>query len=302
MHTELLCLGGSCVDLVLRVPRMPQRDEKMVTEFVGRVGGGLIANTACAAARLGLRVGWAGVIGDDDSGAVLRRDFAAFGVDDALAQVRPNQATDFTVILLDNSGERTILIAPTIGEPPALTPSLQAALKHARIVYTLPHPPHWFEPMAQAAHAGDGLVAVDVEQSAPARGEDLQAALALADMVFCNARGLQYATDCPSIVDGANKLLAGRARCVVVTLGSGGARAYTTEGIAEVAGYEVPVVDTTGAGDCFHAAFMSAYLRREPPAACLAFANAAAALSVQAVGARGGFPTREQVEALMGRQ
>ncbi len=163
MAVDLVCLGGACTDILLRLPRLPERDEKMVVEFAGRVGGGWMANTACAAARLGLRVRWAGLLGDDEGGRLIREEFAAFGVDASAAEVRTGAATDFTVILLDPSGERTILVVPVLPSPPPLTDSLRAALAETRLVYAPPHSPAWFEPMAAAVHRGGGLVAVDVE-------------------------------------------------------------------------------------------------------------------------------------------
>ena len=311
MITDLLCLGGSSPDLILRVPRLPNRDEKLVVEFAGRAPGGLVANTACAAARLGLRVSWAGALGDDDGGRVIREGFAAFGVDDSLAVIHPGAMSDFTVILLDPSGERTILVVPTLPSPPPLTEAIRAALGQTRVAYTMPYPPHLFTPLAEAVHVGGGLVAVDVEDSSPARGDDLQAALAQSDLIFCNRRGLALATGSDDPATGATCLLERGPQCVVVTLGAQGAYAlayssFTKPPVSSVSrkavvsssvpGHNVPVADSTGAGDCFHAAFIFGHLQGWPLARALAFANAAAALSVQKVGARTGYPTRSEVE------
>lgn len=68
VHYDIFCLGGAAVDWILRVPRLPWPDEKLVVDFVSRVAGGLVANTACAAARLGLRVAWSGLLGKDEGG------------------------------------------------------------------------------------------------------------------------------------------------------------------------------------------------------------------------------------------
>ncbi|MCK4975326.1 MAG: hypothetical protein KAS36_00160, partial [Anaerolineales bacterium] len=57
---DLLCLGGSSVDIILQVPRLPASDEKLVAGYAGHQAGGLVANTASAAARLGLKVAWSG--------------------------------------------------------------------------------------------------------------------------------------------------------------------------------------------------------------------------------------------------
>lgn len=304
--TDLLCLGGASPDLILRVPRLPARDEKLVVKFAGRVPGGLVANTACAAARLGLRVSWAGALGDDDGGRVIRTGFAAFGVDDSLAQIHSGAISDFTVILLESSGERTILIVPTLPSPPPLTDAIRAALGKTRVAYTMPYPPHWFTPLAEAVHAGGGLIAVDVEDSSPARGDDLLAALARSDLIFCNRGGLALATGSDDPATGAARLLDHGGQCVVVTLGAEGAYAAahssflkSSVDFSSVPGHDVPVADTTGAGDCFHAAFIFGHLQGWPLARALAFANAAAGISVQYVGARAGYPTYAEVNAFL---
>ena len=299
MAVDLVCLGGACTDLILRLPRLPERDEKMVVEFAGRVGGGWMANTACAAARLGLRVRWAGLLGDDEGGRLIREEFAAYGVDASAAEVRTGTATDFTVILLDPSGERTILVVPVLPSPPPLADSVLAALTETRLAYTPPYPPAWFEPMAAAVHRGGGLVAVDVEGSAPSQGADPKAALHLVDVVFCNRRGLKAATGSDDIETGMHRLMSWGAGHVVVTLGSQGAWARTRGGVVYSPGHRVPVVDTTGAGDCFHAGFIFGLLAGWPPERTLHFANAAAALSVQKLGPRAGLPTQAEIEAFL---
>lgn len=83
---------------------------------------------------------------------------------------------------------------------------------------------------------------------------------------------------------------------VVVTLGSRGAYALSQSGSAFQPAFHVPVVDTTGAGDCFHAACLFGLEQSWPLQQMLRFASAAAALSVQAEGARGLLPDRQQVE------
>ena len=303
MPTDLLCLGGASVDLILRVPRLPRRDEKLVSQFVGRVPGGMVANTACAAARLGLSVGWAGTLGDDEDGRLMRAGFAEFGVDDSYAAVVGGGVTDFTVILLDDSGERTILVVPTLPSPPPLTDSALAALRTTRLAYTAPHGRDWFAPVAGAVHSGGGLVAVDVEASSPVTGAELQAVLRQCDLIFCNRRGLALATGSDDPERGAQALVEHGARCVAVTLGADGAyaavRADSSAVTCQVAGHVVPVADTTGAGDCFHAAFMKGWLAGWPLDRALKFANAAAALSVQRVGARAGYPTETEVEQFL---
>jgi sugar/nucleoside kinase (ribokinase family) len=303
---NLICLGGLSVDLILRAPRLPRLDEKLVVQYAGKQAGGLVANAACAAARLGLKVAWVGTLGEDDFGRLAMEAFTQFGVDADLATVDPSIPTDFTVILLDPGGDRTILVVPTSPSPPALGPAVMEALAHTHMVYTIPQSPAWFKSVADAVHAGDGLVAVDIEGSSPLQGEDLQTVLKCTDIVFCNRRGLLLTAgdttrasppgnEAKAIQNSAQRLLQMGVRVVCVTLGKEGALAVCAGYTTHAPGYSVPVIDTTGAGDCFHAAYLYAHFNHYPLPKALQFANAAAALSVGRLGARGGLPTAQQV-------
>ena len=136
---------------------------------------------------------------------------------------------------------------------------------------------------------------VDVESSSPVTGDDLERVMRHTDLVFCNRRGLDHITGTEHPDRGVDVVLGMGPRCVCVTMGARGASVYTHDERVYKEGYQVPVVDTTGAGDCFHAAFIAEYLAGRPLGENLRFANAAAALSVQHIGPRGGLPTREQV-------
>lgn len=312
MHPfDLVCLGGASYDIILRLPRLPAPDEKLVAEYAGRQAGGLVANTACAAARLGLNTAWAGSVGLDEGGRLIEQAFQEFGVDTRLLEFEAGSASDFTVILLEPSGERTILVVPVMPLPPVLSAEAVREAVKARLVYSVPHDPAWLLPIFSAVHANGGLAVVDLEGSSPIQGEALRTDLRTCDLVFTNPRGLALAAGEPLpgllpvgeqetwIAKRAEDLLDLGVKLVCVTLGRRGAWACTRqEGVFSPA-FDVPVVDTTGAGDCFHAAFLKAYLDGQPLAQILRFANAAAALSIQKIGARPGLPTLSAVERFL---
>lgn len=293
---DILFIGGACVDIILKIPRLPYPDEKLVANYVGKQAGGLVGNTACAAARLGLRSGWVGDLGDDENGSEVINSFKQFSVNVEYIRVNPDIETDFTVILLDPSGERTILVVPASEPSPLLDPSILSLASRCKISYCLPRSLDWFTPYAQAVHEGGGQVAIDIEGSSPVKGTELVRVLQHTDIVFCSAGGLRLATGSDDPEIGCERILAEGVSCVVVTLGSRGAWGAARGVYLFVPAFQVPVVDTTGAGDCFHAAFLSQYLENKPLDTCLKFASAASALSVQEIGAREGLPDREMVQ------
>lgn len=296
---DILFIGGACVDIILQVPRLPVPDEKLVANYVGRQAGGLVANTACAAARLGLQTTWVGDLGDDENGAGVIDSFRQFSVNVDYIRRTPDIETDFTVILLDPSGERTILVVPASKPSSVLDQTTLNLASRCKISYCLPRALDWFDPLARAVHDGGGKVAIDIEASSPVQGTELAQVLQQVDVVFCSAGGLKLASGSDDPETGCEKILSYGVSCVVVTLGSRGAWGVTRSERLFVPAYQVQVVDTTGAGDCFHAAFLSQYLEGKPLAGCLKFASAASALSVQEIGPRAGLPDREMVEKFM---
>ena len=81
-----------------------------------------------------------------------------------------------------------------------------------------------------------------------------------------------------------------------------GQPAYQAGKSCEAPGFKVPVVDTTGAGDCFHAAFMMGWVKEYSLEQCLRFAGAAAAIAVGHEGPRGGLPTAYEVDMFLSAQ
>jgi sugar/nucleoside kinase (ribokinase family) len=146
---------------------------------------------------------------------------------------------------------------------------------------------------------------IDVETTVGANRPALERILGETDIAGFNQDGFLAATGHPPSIEAAHELLDFGPHTVVVTRGAAGALTVTHDDVAEHPGFSVPVVDTTGAGDTFNAAFVAATLRGDPLAARLRFANAAGALSVTAMGPRGLLPTRDEIEAFLavdGRQ
>jgi len=296
---DLYCLGGASVDLILEAPRFPRDGEKLFVDFAGQLAGGFIANTACAAAKLGIRTGWGGLVGGDAFAQIIMRDFELFGVETSDAIVLEESSTDFTVIILPPGGERTILIVPILPTPPLLTSSIKQSLKKVHFGYTVFYEQDWFVEVAQLIHAGGGKVVVDMEVSTLKDTDAAKVMLRHADIIFTSEEGIRVVTGSSIAEVGAEEILSLGPEIVVLTRGSEGAEVFTPKARYSTAVYDVPVKDSTGAGDCFHAAFLYGILADWNFQHCLNFASAASAILVQKIGARGGLPTLLEVQNFM---
>ena len=293
---DLVAVGDPVADIVVSVSEPPPLGAKVLGRSVGVFSGGTTANVACALARLGKRAALLGRVGDDANGAMLRESLAQFEVSTEHLVTVKCAASASVIAMIASSGERAIVYMPmqpaTAIEPPE-------ALRAARIVYSMPYDLAPFVRLADAAHEAGSLVAIDLEPAVAPDRAAMLARITRADIVFFNEAGFRACTgEAPDRASILHLLDAGP-RVVVVTLGSNGAMAADRTAFAKHAAFPARVVDTTGAGDTFNAAFLVALLDGDHLQRALRFACAAASCTVAALGARSGLPDRKTVEDLM---
>jgi sulfofructose kinase len=295
---DVIATGGVDVDLVLTVDAIPSEGETVMGELVGRLPGGTVANFACAAARIGMQSASLASVGDDSAGRALIQDFERFGVDTSFVSVLAEVETNFTVVLVAPSGERSIVVVPMFKT--AYDPEVaRRAYASGRAAYMMTGQGEEFIQLAELARSEGALVMVDMDPTIGAAPAGVEDVLTRVNVACLNHHAFAaVAREQPSVA-AARRLLDYGPQVVVVTSGSGGALAVTADETASVPGWKVEVRDTTGAGDTFNAAFLAGTLRREPLEKRLRFANAAAAIAVTGLGPRGHLPTRTEVERLL---
>ena len=295
---DVLCLGDPCADVLLAIDEWPALGGKCVGRPLGTQAGGTAGNVACAIARLGGRAAAFGPVGDDPNGALLRASFEAFGVDGEHVVTVAGKDSSSVVVLLAPGGERTIVYTPMQVPVPDAT-VLGRAISQARVVYLMPYDLEELIRVEALARQAGTLVAIDLERAVAPGALEMRRRIERADIVFFNEEGFVAATGCPPNADTMAALLEGRPRAVVVTRGAAGAMAVDHTGFAGHGSFPCQVVDTTGAGDSFNAAWLYAVLAGTLLAPSLRFACAAASFAVGAIGARAGLPDRAQVESLL---
>jgi ribokinase len=298
---DILGVGDADIDLFLRTPRLPGRDEKVLGELVGECPGGIVANFCVAAARMGARVALASVVGDDRYGEMALKALRAAGVETEPVVVKRGGRTYFCVVLLDDSGEKALTVVTTDCLAPGWDDVDPARFCDARLIHMMAADMDYTIWAAREAKRRDTLVSLDIEPTTRGeRMEDLETLLAHVDLAFPNAAGLrEIAGD--DLLAGARRLLDLGPRVVVVSMGADGSLLVTADEAIALPARRVPVVDTTGAGDCFNGAFVAGYLKGWDVRRCGELATAAAALSVTRVGAQTGVPTLAEAEAFAAR-
>jgi ribokinase len=292
---EVIGVGDADIDIYLDVDHIPTRDEKMLAQSFSYHPGGMVANFLVALSRLGTACGFHGTVGDDDFGHKTLKHMEVNDVDIQGAIIKPDSATYFCVVMLDESGEKALIVAPTdaiFPKPEELSESVIGSAKHLHTTANLK--PTVLKALRLARQHGL-TVSVDIERDQLDQFEDLQSLLSLIDLVFVNKMAAGHIAGEVSNAEAAQKILSFGPEIVCVTLGAAGSH-VAAQGIAmDVDPFPVKVVDSTGAGDCFAAGFVHGYLKGWPMKKTAVFASAVGALSVTNRGGSSNTPTTEDV-------
>lgn len=299
---DVVAVRSACVDIVMKVPQLPRHDEKVMGTMEGWLPGGTMGNYACATSRLGLRTGWIGNLGDDFMTNIVLDDFANFNVDTSAVDFHPGEANTFTVVMVDPTGEKAIVVLPVLNEPKRVSAKQMEYLRGSRVIYAGPYDYEFFTSLAHDAQKAGVLVATDIEDSSIVTKDNYKETLKSVDIAIFNAGGFNHVLGVNALEVSQKELqveLKGimelGPRLVAISLGGQGCVVADETGLVRQRGLKVDVVDTTGAGDTFNASLTAGFLWGWPVPDIANFANGAGALAVTQFGGRGGLATKQEV-------
>lgn len=298
---KVVCVGAINVDIVARTPRLPTEGETIVGSLVEILPGGKGANQAVAALRMGVPVTLVGAIGTDELAEISRSFLEREGFETSWIS-RVDGPTGTAIIMVDESGENSIVVAP--GANSSLSPTSIEGIQLASGDVCLLQAEIPENTNLAVLHAARESSALTIFNLAPYRPTDPDLLSKVSFLVVNETEFAGLTNTSPNEltltrVTGMLAEGAGFSDNILVTLGSEGVVARVNRGITHVAGHSVKVVDTTGAGDAFCGAFGAALARGSVPLEALRIANAAAALSVQSLGAGPSMPQFDNVMSFM---
>jgi sugar/nucleoside kinase (ribokinase family) len=297
---DVLGLGCTAVDDLLYISSYPPPDSKMQVRERQRQCGGLTATALVAAARLGSRCAFAGVLGQDNDSQFIMDSFRREGVDVRHVISRPDARPIHSTIIVDESCRtRTIFydLAGSTGADSNLPPD--DVIRSTQVLFVDHYGIEGMTRAARIARAAGIPVVADLERS---EWPGFDGLLALVDHLILSldfAAKLTGAGDAPAA---ASRLWTNRRRAVVITCGVEGCWYLGDGGPATPRrhpAFPVHAVDTTGCGDVFHGAYASALARGLPLAERIRFASAAAALKATRTGGHTGIPHIREVEKFL---
>lgn len=298
MAGRIVALGSINVDLVVAAAHLPAPGETVLGGRFSRHHGGKGANQAVAAARAGASVALIGVVGSDADGEASVAALAAEGVDCSAVRRDTTEPTGVALIAVGPRGENQIVVAP--GANALLSPDDLAAVPLAAGDVLLANHEVPLEVVEAALHAARVAGAIAILNPAPAHALSA-AVLAAGPILTPNEHELTVAIGDDDTEQALETLVERTAAPVIVTQGAAGALLAHGNRREHFAGQHAEVVvDTTGAGDTFTGVLASWLVAGSDLDESIRAANAAAALSVSAAGAREGMPTREAILGALG--
>ena len=291
---DMVGVGLNATDTLIPLKEFPVRGSKVEYRNASVMQGGQAATTVVACATWGLKARYVGKLGEDDAARLHKAAFERAGVEAELATVA-GAASPQSLILVDEGGERTVLCRRD--ERLLLQPG---DLRREWIVNA-------------RALLVDGYETAAAITAARWAGEAGVPVIADLDELYVGVEGLIEKVDylivsrdfpCRLMGDADLKnALRGMkerfgCRLAAATLGEDGVLTWDGAAFLHRAAYRVPVKDTTGAGDIFHAGFIYGLLQGWGLERQLDFACAAAAMNCTAAGARGGIGTVGEIEEL----
>jgi ribokinase len=302
---KVVVVGSINVDLVVTADRFPRPGETLIGHSFARHPGGKGANQAVAAARMGARTVMIGAVGADPFGEFMRDALYRADVETAFVRIIEGAPTGTAVITVAGA-ENSIVVGPGANAALAVEHGSLPVARGDVVVAQLEVPSAaWVAAFAAVHEVG----ATTILNAAPADAAAVEF-LPLCDVIVVNEVELAALTG-HSLSDGADAatlLAAMRAirrppdQIVITTRGRSGFICLGPDGVIEGAGRDVPVIDSTGAGDCFIGAFAACFAVDRGLERALTAANAAAAISVQRPGAGGSMPTRAEVVEQLSRR
>jgi sugar/nucleoside kinase (ribokinase family) len=292
---QVLGFGAMSIDDIIYVDRPLGAGKGKVVDRITDHGGN-VATALVAVARLGGRAGFIGWLSDQPRDDLSARELERHRVDTSFAPRRPDARPIRAFITVGSDGER--FIAYDDSAPHGTSETLtDDTLAQAQVLMIDGYATATHAIVARARKLGLAVVA-DIEWTVGPASDRL---IGLSDhLVLPLAFGQSYAGEdkAPAIL---RKLWSDDRSAVVLTEGDRGAylRQKGDGVLWRVPAYRVRVVDTTGAGDCFHGAYAFALTEGKTPLDCVLYATAAAAISVTGRGGRKALPDHSACLSMM---
>ena len=307
MDFDIVAVGNATCELITRVDRYPGAGDAIWASQQLWTGGGMTGNLVHAVARLGGRPALAGTVGDDAIAEQIVGPLRQAGVNTDYVLRRRGSASQVTVMLVTPDLQRAGLVTdlpPELKIRPDEVPD--GWLAAGRVFFTDMDPRETTAALARRAKGLGVPVAYDLQMAQehvnlPDHDRYIDEMVELADYFFADEENFLLWWGAEDLTAALTDLMGKRPELtLLITRGSAGAVLANQGDLLIIPTYPADIVDSIGAGDALHGAFLYAHLSLDWPIERAArFGAATAALSCRRAGARDGLPSMDEVLALL---
>ena len=284
MTIKIAVVGSINMDLVTSVKKVPAAGETVMGEAFATMPGGKGANQAVAAARLGAEVSMIGCLGSDYLGDGLLEVLKKEGI--RTEAVKRVEGSSGTASIILSEGDNRIIVVPGANHemtPQWIEENRKVIEDSDLLLVQLEIPLNCVQKTLEIAKAANVKTILNPAPITKLPAEIIQ----LADYITPNEHEYQTLSEEFSIAELSSRL--------IITMGDEGVLFYEDGKEVRIPAFNVPVRDTTGAGDTFNGALGVAICEQLGLKEAIGFANRAAALSITQIGAQNGMPTKKMI-------
>lgn len=297
---KIIVAGSINMDIVARMNNLPKPGETVFGNDLHYIPGGKGSNQAVAASRLGENVYLVGKLGNDMFGQALTDFLSNEQLHLDFLSHSDTHPTGVALITIDDHSENSIVVISGSNYQLSESDVEKVHISETDVVvsvFEIPQPTIKY--LFRKAHQAN---AKTILNPAPA-ADFMDGLLELVDYLIVNETELaffsgqsQVSDNIDIIMQSAKEICHHAEQTIIVTLGAKGIVCINQDKVLRIRGIDVDAVDTTGAGDCFAGAFAVAISEQMTLEDALVFANTAASISVQCLGAATSMPNRNDVE------
>jgi sugar/nucleoside kinase (ribokinase family) len=298
---DILGLGEISVETVLRVPHLPEPEERLESTSQTRFPSGNTANYLNAISRLGTTAGFVGAVGDDPEGEFLVQSLRDMNIDTKHMLVKKGKQTPVNYDVIDENRQRFLIESPLISTTKLDLRDIKAEyISKSKFLSTTAIHPQLSIRAARISKRSGATVSLDLEGQVAAMGwESLKELVRLTDLMFPLKDVAMELTQTSTVEDAADFSLRKGPSLVVITLGEKGCLVATKKSMKVVPPFKGSVADDKGTEEAFNGGFTIAHMKGLSPEGAAIFADAVAALKGRGMGGRTGMPTLNQVKEFL---
>jgi sulfofructose kinase len=298
---QIVGLGMATLDVLLRLKDMPTWEHGTRLNGFRFDGGGPVGTAIVAAARLGARVGFIGTAGNDEAAELKMRSLVESGVD--LSRMVYRQVPEDQIVIVHvhaETGERVFSGVEHGRRVPLRAEELDRDYVTSAEYLHLDgfHAPAALQ-AAQWMHQAGKTVVLDGHKTSGPVSDHLRALVSHVDILISGSGFAQGLAGLPDIWQAGAAVLQMGPRIFVQTEGTSGSYTVTREEQFHTPAFGVDVIDTTGAGDVFHGAYIVGLLHGWDLRRTALFATAVSAIKCTKLGGRAGIPCFEEALAFL---